>query len=218
AKLVRSPYTRAIEIPRADSADRAEFLAALRPPEWFARRSELPLEGFVGATAGLTRLQLRQLADAADAQDGRGTAADLSAEERRILEAECLGLLEFVQSPFTLTDVAGHEGVKNRLRAAARAIARGETNRVPQGYLICGPVGSAKTFLVNAFSGEIGFPVVKLLNFRSQWQGVTEANVEKILKVLASLNPVVVVIDEADAFLGNPEQQGDSGTSNPLFP
>src|SRR5262249_56182512 len=89
--------------------------------------------------------------------------------------------------------------------------------RVPQGYLICGPVGSAKTFLVNAFSGEIGFPVVKLLNFRAQWQGVTEANIEKILKVLASLNPVVVVIDEADAFLGNREQQGDSGTSNRVF-
>src|SRR5205085_10381529 len=50
-----------------------------------------------------------------------------------------------------------------------------------------------------------------------QWQGVTESNVEKILKVLAALNPVVVVIDEADAFLGNREQQGDSGTSNRVF-
>jgi AAA+ superfamily predicted ATPase len=217
AKLVRSPYTRAVEIPRAGAEDRKEFLAALRPTEWYTRRSELPLDGFVSATAGLIRLQLQQLADAADSGDRRIRAADLSAEKRRIIEAECFGLLEFVQSPFTLDDVAGHEGVKSRLRSAARAIARGEVNRVPQGYLICGPVGSAKTFLVNAFSGELGFPVVKLLNFRSQWQGVTEANIEKILKVLASLNPVVVVIDEADAFLGNREQQGDSGTSNRVF-
>src|SRR5262249_48004456 len=98
-----------------------------------------------------------------------------------------------------------------------KAITRGEVNRVPQGYLICGPVGSAKTFLVNAFSGELRFPVVKLLNFRSQWQGGTEAHREKTPQVPASFNPVVVVIDEADAFLGNREQQGDSGTSNRVF-
>jgi AAA+ superfamily predicted ATPase len=217
SKLIRSPHTRSIEIPRADESDRAEYVAAIRPPDWFANRSELPRQGFISATAGLTRLQLKQLVEGADARDGRIMAADLAAEKRRILEAECFGLLEFVTSRFTLDDVAGHESVKARLSAAIRAVARGETNRVPQGYLICGPVGSAKTFLVNAFAGEIGFPVVRLLNFRSQWQGVTEANVEKILKVLASLNPVVVLIDEADAFLGNREQQGDSGTSNRVF-
>jgi ATP-dependent 26S proteasome regulatory subunit len=216
-KLVRSPHVRCIEIPRASAEDRADFLNALRPPEWYEKRSELPPAGFASATAGLTRLQLQQMAAAADSRDERITAKDLSAEKRRIIEAECFGLLEFLEPRFTLDDVAGHAGVKARLRAAARAVGRGDSARVPQGYLVCGPVGSAKTFLVNAFAGEIGFPSVSLLNFRSQWQGVTEANVEKILKVLASLNPVVVVIDEVDAFLGNREQGGDSGTSNRVF-
>jgi SpoVK/Ycf46/Vps4 family AAA+-type ATPase len=85
------------------------------------------------------------------------------------------------------------------------------------GYLIAGPVGSAKTFLVNCFTGEIGFPCVKFLNFRSQWQGVTEGNLEKILKVLQAMWPVGVIIDEADAALGDRNQQGDSGTSNRVF-
>lgn len=85
------------------------------------------------------------------------------------------------------------------------------------GYLIAGPVGSAKTFLVNCFTGEIGFPCVKFLNFRSQWQGVTEGNLEKILKLLHSMWPIGVIIDEADAFLGDRNQQGDSGTSNRVF-
>ena len=85
------------------------------------------------------------------------------------------------------------------------------------GYLIAGPVGSAKTFLVNCFTGEIGFPCVKFLNFRSQWQGVTEGNLEKILKLLQAMWPVGVIIDEADAFLGDRNQQGDSGTSNRVF-
>jgi SpoVK/Ycf46/Vps4 family AAA+-type ATPase len=85
------------------------------------------------------------------------------------------------------------------------------------GYLIAGPVGSAKTFMVNCFTGEIGFPCVQFLNFRSQWQGVTEGNLEKILRLLRSMWPVGVVIDEADAFLGDRNQQGDSGTSNRVF-
>jgi SpoVK/Ycf46/Vps4 family AAA+-type ATPase len=113
--------------------------------------------------------------------------------------------------------VAGHDGVKARLRRAAQAILAGRLRGVPMGYLIAGPVGSAKTFLVNCFTGEIGFPCVKFLNFRSQWQGVTEGNLEKILKLLHAMWPVGVIIDEADAFLGDRNQEGDSGTSNRVF-
>src|SRR5439155_25755249 len=64
---------------------------------------------------------------------------------------------------------------------------------------------------------EIGFPCVKLKNFRSMWVGSTESNLERILKILASLTPVGVLIDEADAALGNREAQGDSGTQNRVF-
>jgi SpoVK/Ycf46/Vps4 family AAA+-type ATPase len=113
--------------------------------------------------------------------------------------------------------VAGMPMVKDRLRRAARAIARGNPAAVPMGYLVCGPVGSAKTFLVECFAHEIGFPCVKLKNFRSMWVGSTESNLERILKILSSLTPVGVVIDEADAALGNREQSGDSGTQNRVF-
>ena len=113
--------------------------------------------------------------------------------------------------------VSGHEGVKARLRRAAKAVLAGKLRGVPMGYLIAGPVGSAKTFLVNCFTGELGFPCVKFLNFRSQWQGVTEGNLEKILKLLHAMWPVGVIIDEADAFLGDRNQEGDSGTSNRVF-
>ena len=76
------------------------------------------------------------------------------------------------------------------------------------GYLIAGPVGTGKTFLATCFAGEIGIPCVKFLNFRSQWQGVTEGNLEKIFNLLKAMWPVAVIIDEADAFLGNREQRG----------
>jgi SpoVK/Ycf46/Vps4 family AAA+-type ATPase len=85
------------------------------------------------------------------------------------------------------------------------------------GYLIAGPVGTGKSFMVAAFAGEIGIPIVKFRNFRSKWQGVTEANLEKVLNILKAMSPVGVMIDEADAFLGDRNQEGDSGTSNRIF-
>jgi SpoVK/Ycf46/Vps4 family AAA+-type ATPase len=46
---------------------------------------------------------------------------------------------------------------------------------------------------------------------------VTEGNLEKIFNLLKALWPVAVMIDEADAFLGNRDASGDSGTSSRVF-
>jgi len=89
---------------------------------------------------------------------------------------------------------------------------------VPMGYLICGPVGTGKSFIVQCFAKEIGIPVVELLNFRSKWQGQTEANLERVLALLDAIGPIAVVVDEADAALGTRETGGaDSGVSERVF-
>ena len=85
------------------------------------------------------------------------------------------------------------------------------------GYLVCGPVGTGKTFLIQCFAKDVGIPMVKLKNFRSQWQGVTEGNLEKILNLLEAMAPVAVMIDEADAYLGDRSASGDSGVSSRVF-
>jgi SpoVK/Ycf46/Vps4 family AAA+-type ATPase len=85
------------------------------------------------------------------------------------------------------------------------------------GYLVCGPVGTGKTFLAECYAGSIGIPCVKLKNFRSKYVGETEGNLQRVLTVLRSLGPVIVMIDEADAALGDRNQQGDSGTSGRVF-
>ena len=85
------------------------------------------------------------------------------------------------------------------------------------GYLICGPVGTGKSFIAECYAGSVGIPCVVLKNFRSKYVGETEGNLEHALGVLRSLGPVVVVIDEADAALGNRQSDGDSGTSARVF-
>jgi SpoVK/Ycf46/Vps4 family AAA+-type ATPase len=217
ARIVRSPQTVEVEVTRPDETERLEFLQAVRPAEWFTTTCDIPVARLAQVTSGLTRIQLRQILASIDEHGTRLDAKALREQKKAVIEAECYGLLEYVESRFGLDMVAGHEGVKARLRRAAQAILAGRLQGVPMGYLIAGPVGSAKTFLVNCFTGEIGFPCVKFLNFRSQWQGVTEGNLEKILKVLHAMWPVGVIIDEADAFLGDRNQEGDSGTSNRVF-
>src|ERR1051326_2076108 len=85
------------------------------------------------------------------------------------------------------------------------------------GYVICGPVGTGKTFLTTCFAGEVGVPAVMLKNFRSMWQGVTEGNLERVLNLLQAMSPIVVIVDEADAQLGDRSNSGDSGVGNRVF-
>src|SRR2546422_6782763 len=76
-----------------------------------------------------------------------------------------------------------------------------------QGRLDVVPMGTGKSFIVQCFAKEIGIPVVELLNFRSKWQGQTEANLERVLALLDAIGPVAVVVDEADAALGTREDR-----------
>src|SRR5687768_17993260 len=55
------------------------------------------------------------------------------------------------------------------------------TRRSSDLYLLCGPVGTGKSFLAQCVSGEIGVPCVMLKNFRSKYVGETEGNLERVL-------------------------------------
>jgi SpoVK/Ycf46/Vps4 family AAA+-type ATPase len=89
---------------------------------------------------------------------------------------------------------------------------------LPMGYLICGPVGTGKTFLVECLAGEAGVPVVKLKNFRDRWVGSSEGNLEKIIGLVRALGRCMVFIDEADQSLGRRNADGgDSGLSGRIY-
>jgi SpoVK/Ycf46/Vps4 family AAA+-type ATPase len=134
-----------------------------------------------------------------------------------LIERQARGLVEFVEPPYSLDDFVGNDAVKHRLAEDAALLAKGRLDAAPMGYLICGPVGTGKTYLAECFAGSVGVACVKLRNFRSKYVGETEGNLEQILNVLRAMGPVVVVIDEADAALGNREGGGDSGTSSRVF-
>jgi SpoVK/Ycf46/Vps4 family AAA+-type ATPase len=147
----------------------------------------------------------------------KDTWAMLTRTKKQLIEAQSPGLLEFVEPKFNLGLVAGHTSAKQRLANDAQLIKAGNLDAVPMGYLLCGPVGVGKTFMALCYAGSVGIPCVTLKNFRSKYVGETEANLDKILRVLRELGPVAVIIDEADAAVGNRGQEGDAGTSSRVF-
>ena len=215
--LVQNPGVASLEIPLPSEEDRLNYIRAQVALKPLPAGSEFTPETLAALTAGLKRVQLQGiLSDAAENQRPL-TMKAMVARKKEMIEAESGGLLEFVQSRFDLSMVAGHEPAKKKLHDAAKAIRAGRTDVVPMGYVICGPVGTGKTFLTTCFAGEIGIPAVTLKNFRSMWQGVTEGNLERILNLLKAMSPIAVIVDEADAQLGNRSASGDSGVSNRVF-
>ena len=217
ARLSRNPYVSLIEIPLPDEEQRFEYVRYKLSGRRIDSISDVPLAGLAKLTAGLSRIHLDRVLTEAIERQVRITNELIKDRKKEILQAECHGLLEFIEPSHNLDSVAGQDKAKKRLRDAAAALKKGQIDVMPMGYLISGAVGTGKTFLASCFAGEIGIPCVKFLNFRSQWQGVTEANLERIFNLLKALWPVAVMIDEADAFLGNREASGDSGTSNRVF-
>jgi SpoVK/Ycf46/Vps4 family AAA+-type ATPase len=89
---------------------------------------------------------------------------------------------------------------------------------MPKGYLLCGPVGTGKTFMVECLAGEAHVPVVKLKNFRDKWVGSTEGNLERIFRLLQALGRCYVFVDEADQAIGRRDSSGaDSGISGRIY-
>ncbi len=216
-RLVRSPSTVKVNIPYPDEKVRQSFLEFLERNEELVLESRLNPQRVAKITSGLNLLNLNQMAAETFQEDKPISLEYLKTKKKEMIENEAAGLIEFVETEHDLSLVSGHDFVKKRFKSAAKAIKQGRLDVLPMGYLVSGPIGTGKSFMVTAFAGEIGIPMVKFKNLRSKWHGVTEANLERALSILKAMAPVGVMIDEADAFLGSRNQEGDSGTSNRLF-
>jgi SpoVK/Ycf46/Vps4 family AAA+-type ATPase len=216
-RLTGSPHVASIEVGLPDAAERERFLHFAIHGRDFTKASDYPPPELARLTAGISLVDLNVMAQTALEGSQRLDPQRMRVLKKQLIERQCRGLLEFVEPKWTLDAMVGHEPVKQRLREDAALLKRGASHMLPMGYLICGPVGTGKTFLAHCAAGEIGIPSVVLKNFRSKYVGETEGNLELVLGVLRAMGPVVVIIDEADAALGDRDQEGDSGTSSRVF-
>jgi AAA+ superfamily predicted ATPase len=218
--VVENPHAASLHLPLPDEDEMIAYvrtLASAQFPELEAR-SDVPLDTTARRLTGLSRVGARTAIALAMGNDRRITSEWLGSIKKDLIEREGQGLLDFVESPFTLDNVAGHDAVKAWLREDAELLKRGSLRALPMGYLIAGRIGTGKTFLVQCWAGELGIPCVVFKNFRDRWVGATESNLEKIFAILRALGQVVVFVDEADQASGRREGgDGDSGLSGRVY-
>jgi AAA+ superfamily predicted ATPase len=216
-RLVQSPHVATIELPLPSLAQREAFCQWALEQDKNSYAAGLQPGELAQMSNGLSLLNLQVLLSQAR-QAGQGVDSSRFRQiKKALIERQCEGLLEFIEPGYGLDFVVGQQAAKERLRQDAELVTRGILDAAPMGYLLCGAVGTGKSFLAECYAGSIGVPCVKLRNFRSKYVGETEGNLERVLTVLRSLGPVVVVIDEADAALGGRQSDGDSGTSGRVF-
>jgi AAA+ superfamily predicted ATPase len=215
-RLVQSPHVATIEIPLPNLEERREFVPVAAGGD-VTKVADFTTDQLAEVSNGLTLTNLNVLLTQAARNGGRLDASRFRELKKSMIERECQGLVEIIEPKHTLELVVGLDAAKERLQQDAKWLSEGKLQAAPMGYLICGPVGTGKTFLAECYAGSIGIPCVVMRNFRSKYVGETEGNLELVLGVLRSLGPVVVIVDEADAALGNRQASGDSGTSARVF-
>ncbi len=216
-RITSNPYVSDIEVAMPGEAARAKFVHYALEGRDLTLASDFSESDLARLTAGISCVDINVLIQSAFESGHRLDASRMRGLKKELIERQCRGLLEFMEPKWTTDVLVGHAPVKQRLREDAQLLQRGDTETLPMGYLVCGPVGTGKTFLAQCMAGEMGAPCVTLKNFRSKYVGETEGNLERVLGVLRAMGPVLVVVDEADAALGNREQEGDSGTSSRVF-
>ncbi len=180
----------------------------------FSKNAGIPAERLAGATLSSIEglLKMREFEDRPLVED------DLADLKKDLVEKDAQGLIEFLEPTRTLDDVYGHDAVKTWVRQDIELWRQGDLAAMPMGYLLCGPVGTGKTYIVECLAGEAGVPVVKMKNFRDRWVGSTEGNLERIFNLLHALGRCIVFIDEADQALGSRDSgSGDSGVSGRVY-
>ena len=213
-----SPQSTLVRVPLPSVAELQSAVTLLQQEYGQTIPRTTDLAGLAAAMSGVSVSTLQQLTKIRAHNKQELRSADFAALKKEMVEHDAPGLVEFIESQRTLDDYHGQEALKKWLRQDVTLWRANDLKALPMGYLLCGPIGTGKTFLVECLAGEVGVPVVKLKNFRDKWVGSSEGNLEKILRLIRALGRCIVFVDEADQTLGRRESApGDSGLSGRLY-
>jgi len=216
--VVFAPQAKLVRIPLPSAGD---LELALRVLHREYPRTIPAGANFGALAAAITGLSINTLQQITKVRAHNGQVLqshDFAALKKEMVERDAPGLVEFVEPTRTLDDYFGQDALKDWLRQDIALWRINDIKALPMGYLLCGPVGTGKTFLVECLAGEAGVPVLKLKNFRDKWIGSSEANLEKIFRLIHALGRCIVFVDEADQTLGRRDSGiSDSGLSGRLY-
>lgn len=213
-----APHVASAQVPLPSSKELQAALSILQAKYPDTIPPSLDLSALAASMVGVSIRTLEQLTKIRAYRKQVLESHELAAVKKEMVEHDAPGLVEFMQSTRTLQDYHGQDALKRWLRQDMELWKSNDLRALPMGYLLCGPVGTGKTFLVECLAGEVGVPVVKLKNFREKWIGSSEGNLEKVFRLARALGRCIVFVDEADQTLGKRDSGiGDGGLAGRLY-
>ena len=173
---------------------------------------------------GLSRRQAEQIVLDAIAEDRKFTDEDLNtvlARKRQILHKD--GLLEYVESPTNLDDIAGFKRLKEWLRHREKSFtdeARRRGLHPPRGILMLGVPGAGKSLCAKAVATAWQRPLLRLdpSVLYDKYIGESERRLRDALRQAEAMSPIVLWIDEIEkGFAGAAAKSVDGGLSQRMF-
>ncbi|MDO8435608.1 MAG: ATP-binding protein, partial [bacterium] len=141
----------------------------------------------------------------------------LGARRKELIRRDYGDHLEFFEPRWDLSDVGGSSEAVAELLLIAEAFKRGDRD-VPSGIILAGQNGIGKTFLAKAFLGTLKrLTGVELRSPFDSLLGASERNWERVATALRSAGQVGVLVDEADAVMGNRSGPNVHEVSKRLF-
>jgi SpoVK/Ycf46/Vps4 family AAA+-type ATPase len=186
--------------------------------------TNLQAEALVTAAQGLTLSEAENAFAKAIARDNRLDNDDvklLLEEKSQVIRKS--GLLEYYATESKLDEIGGLQHLKKWLARRGNAFtqkARAFGLPEPKGVLLLGVQGCGKSLTARAIATSWQMPLVRLDMGRiySGYIGSSEENLRKAIRVVESLSPVVLWVDEIEkALAGAGGGGGDSGVSARVF-
>jgi SpoVK/Ycf46/Vps4 family AAA+-type ATPase len=167
------------------------------------RKLDLPdgtlSEDFARMTHGLTLKDIQDLWLTSKRRETTVSFNMVVQKNRASIHARSYGKLEVMFGAHGLDVVGGLDNTIAYMENIIQIMKGEDRKRVPSGILMVGPSGTGKTMLMNALGRDMGIHVVSLKDIHSTGLHTrTDWDLHRALDIIASLVPVIVVIDNID--------------------
>lgn len=217
--LTRSGVYETIQLPLPDQATRLEFINIMNGSCTRDRKTYAALDdGFTNEqmariSNGLRLTDIETVFKAR--RDSVVTRKDIQTVKSRAIREMAGGLVEVVEPQEGFESIAGLESVKEYFQFLRWMFQNGSP-AIPYAMILAGVPGSGKSKLCGTLAKELDLPLLILRNLHGPFVGQSEANLERVLQIVESMSPCIILIEEIDQGIGQrgEGQSGDSGTTN----
>ncbi|MEW6418371.1 MAG: ATP-binding protein [Nitrospirota bacterium] len=217
--LTRSGVYQTIQVPLPEETTRQEFINLLLKTQEGANKRYAAIEdGFTTeemsrVSNGLRLIDIETLFRSR--VESVVTRNDVQAIKSNAIRDMAGGLVEVVEPDEGFESIAGLESVKEYFQFLKWMFQNGSP-AVPYAMILAGVPGSGKSKLCSTLAKELNLPLLILRNLHGPFVGQSETNLERVLRIVESMSPCVVLIEEIDQGIGQRGTglSGDSGTTN----